>query len=79
MIERKIVPVSADYAIAVVTERMKDGGWAVVASIKHQTPSGEQMIDLPIHDERYADQREAEEVGVRQGRDWLASNVTEAA
>ena len=79
MIERKLVPVNEEYAIAVVTERMNDGGWAVVASIKHQTPSGEQVTDLPIHDQRYADQRDAEEAGVRQGRDWLASNVAHAA
>jgi hypothetical protein len=79
VIERKIVPVNDEYAITVVTERMNDGGWAVVASITHRTPSGEQVIDLPIQDRRFADPREAEEAGVRQGRDWLASNVAHAA
>jgi hypothetical protein len=79
MIERKLLPVNDEYAIAVVTERMNDGGWAVVASIKHQTPTGEQVIDLPIQDQRYADQREAEEAGVREGRDWLERNVARVA
>jgi len=32
MINRKDVRVDDEYSIAVVTERMADGGWAVVAS-----------------------------------------------
>jgi hypothetical protein len=79
MIQRKDVPVDDEYSIAVVTERMADGGWAVVASIKHRSPTGEQTTDLPVHDERYSDQREAEDAGIRQGRDWLTRNVPHAA
>jgi len=79
MIQRKDVLVDDEYSIAVVTERMSDGGWAVVASIKHRSPTGEQTTDMPVHDVRYSDQREAEDAGIRQGRDWLARNVPHAA
>jgi hypothetical protein len=79
MIHRKDVRVDDEYSIAVVTERMADGGWAVVASIKHVTPSGEQTTDLPVSDVRYSDQHEAEEAGIEQGRDWLNRNVPHAA
>ena len=42
MIQRKDVPVNDEYSVAVVTEDMPDG-WAVVASIKHHSPTGEQI------------------------------------
>jgi hypothetical protein len=79
MIERKTVPVDDQYSIEVVTERMNDGGWAVVASIKQRTPTGEKVIDLPVRDTRYRAQAEAEDDGVRQARDWLDRNVPRAA
>ena len=79
MIERKSIPVDEAYSIDVVTERMPDGGWAVVASIKHRSPTGEKTIDLPVSDLRYSDQGEAEEAGIHQARDWLAHNVPRVA
>jgi hypothetical protein len=79
MIDRKLIPVNDEYAIAIVTERMSDGKWAVVASIKHDSPTGEQTIDLPVRDEHYADQQAAEEAGLGQAREWLAQNVANAA
>jgi hypothetical protein len=79
MIERKTIPVDDQYTINVVTERMRDGGWAVVASLTHRTPTGEQVIDLPVRDERYRDQAEAEDAGVRQARDWIDRNISHAA
>jgi hypothetical protein len=79
MIERKNVPVDGDFTIAVVTEQMNDGGWAVVASVKHHSPTGEQITDLPVQHGRYATQAKAEEAGVRQGRDWIARNAPRAA
>jgi len=79
MIERKTVPVDEAYSVNVVTERMNDGGWAVVASIMHRTPTGEKVIDLPVRDTRYPSQAEAEEAGVRQARDWIDRNVSHAA
>jgi hypothetical protein len=79
MFERKTLPVDDQYSIDVVTERMNDGRWAVVASIKHRTPTGEKVIDLPVRDTRYPAQVEAEEAGVRQARDWIDRNVSHAA
>jgi hypothetical protein len=80
MIQRKDVPVNDEYSVAVVTEDMADGRWAVVATIKHRSPSGgEQIVDLPVQDERYADQRQAEEAGIAQARAWLTHNVSSAA
>ena len=78
MIQRKDVPVNDEYSVAVVTEDMPDG-WAVVASIKHHSPTGEQIVDLPVQNDRYADQHQAEEAGLAQGRAWLGQNVPHAA
>ena len=60
MVQRKDIPVNDEYTIAVVTEDLTDG-WAVVASIKHRSPSGEQITDLPVDNRRYSTQPEAEE------------------
>lgn len=79
MIERKTIPVDDQYSIDVVTEQMNDGGWAVVASIKHRTPTGEKVIDLPVRDTRYPGQAAAEDAGVREARDWIDRNVSHAA
>jgi hypothetical protein len=79
MIERKTVPVDEETSIAVVTERMADGAYAVVASIKHRSPNGEQTTDLPVSDTRYATQSEAEDAGLHQARDWIARNAPHAA
>jgi hypothetical protein len=79
MIERKTLPVDDQDSINVVTERMNDGGWAVVASITHRTPTGEKVIDLPVRDTRYPGQAEAEDAGVRQARDWIDRNSSHAA
>jgi hypothetical protein len=79
MIQRTTVPVDDESSIAVVTEQMADGGWAVVASVRHRSPSGEQIIDLPVGDARYSTQAEAEQAGVSQGRDWIARNTPRVA
>jgi hypothetical protein len=79
MIERKTLPVDDENSIAIVTERMADGTWAVVTSVKHRSPTGEQITDLPIRDTRYASQAEAEEAGLQQGRDWIERNMPHAA
>ena len=55
MVQRKDIPVNDEYTVAVVTEQMNDGGWAVVASIKHRSPSGEQLTDLPVTNLRYSE------------------------
>ena len=79
MIERKSFAVDDEYSINVVTEQMKDGGWAVVTSIVQQTPTGEKTTDLPVCEERFASEAAAEEAGLRQARDWLDRNMPRAA
>jgi hypothetical protein len=79
MIERKTLPVDDETSIAIVTERMGDGTWAVVASVTHRSPTGEQITDLPVRDSRYGSQEEAEQAGVSQGRDWIERNMPHAA
>ena len=79
MIERKNVAVDGEYSINVVTERMKEGDWAVVTSITQHTPMGEKTTDLPICDDRFPTQAAAEEAGLSQAREWLEHNVARAA
>ena len=79
MVERKHIPVNAEYAINIVTEEMADGRWAVVASVKHESPNGEKIIDLPVCDDRYASQAEAEDAGFAQAREWIDRNMPRAA
>ncbi len=78
MVQRKDIAVNDEYTLAVVTEDMTDG-WAVVASIKHRSPSGEQTTELPVDNRRYSSQPEAEESGIAQARDWLSKNIPHAA
>ncbi len=79
MIHRATVPVNDDYSIGVVTEQMADGSWAVVASINHRSPSGENVTDLPVSTARFGSQPEAEAAGVKEGRDWIDRNVPRVA
>ena len=79
MVERKHVPVNAEYAINIVTEQMAEGRWAVVTSVKHESGTGEKIIDLPIRDDRYTSQAEAEDAGFTQAREWIDQNMPRAA
>jgi hypothetical protein len=79
MIERKTLPVDDENSVAIVTERMADGTWAVVASVKHRSPTGEQITDLPVRDARYGTQAEAEDAGMRQGQEYIERNMPHAA
>jgi len=79
MIQRKDVPVNDEYSIAIVTEEMADHTWAVVASIKHRSPTGEQVTDLPIQNDRYATQAAAEQGGITQAKSWITENLPHAA
>jgi hypothetical protein len=79
MIERKHVPVDAECSINIVTEQMKDGSWAVVSSITHESPGGEKIIDLPVRDTRYPSQSDAEDAGFTQAREWIDRNMPRAA
>ncbi len=79
MIERKHVPVDHECSVNIVTERMADGRWAVVSSIKHESPTGEKIIDLPVCDDRFPSQSEAEDAGFSQAREWIDRNMPRAA
>ena len=79
MVERKHIPIDAECAINIVTEEMADGRWAVVTSVKHESPTGEKIFDLPVCDERFASQSEAEDAGFSQAREWIDRNMPRAA
>jgi hypothetical protein len=75
MIERKTFPADRNCQIAVVTERMDDGTWAVVASVKHLSDRSTTITDLPVPQQRFASQAEAEAHGVRLGEHWIEKNA----
>jgi hypothetical protein len=79
MIERKIIPVGHDRRILLTTERLAADSWAVVASIVETTPNGERVVDLPVVDERFPTEAEAEAFGAAQAQRWIAENVPQAA
>jgi hypothetical protein len=79
MVERKIIPVGPDRRILLTTERLAADSWAVVASIVETTPNGERVVDLPVVDERFPTEGEAEAFGTAQAQRWIAENVPQAA
>jgi hypothetical protein len=79
MIQRKIIPVSHDRRILLTTERLSEGSWAVVASIAETTPNGERIVDLPIIDERFSTEAEAEAFGTAQAMRWIEENTARVA
>jgi hypothetical protein len=78
MVQRKVIEVGGDRRILLTTERLADT-WAVVASILETTPNGERVVDLPVIDQRFAGQADAEAFGEQQARGWLERNVARAA
>ena len=79
MVQRKIIPVDDERGILLTTERLADGAWAVVASIVETTPNGERVVDLPVLDERFSTEADAEAAGESQARRWIEQNVPRAA
>lgn len=75
MVQRKRFPAPRDYSIAVAAERMKDGKWLAVTTIQQSTPTGERNIDLPISDERFATEEEAERFEVSRAQEWIERNA----
>lgn len=67
-----------DYEISVVTERMKDGRWAVVATVTHETPGAEQVTPMPVLDHTFATEDEARQFGYSQARDWIERSIPAA-
>jgi hypothetical protein len=79
MVKRKVIPVDEERRILLTTERLADGSWAVVVSIVETTPNGERIVDLPVGDERFTTEADAEASGEIQARAWLEQNVPRAA
>jgi hypothetical protein len=79
MVQRKVIPVGDERRILLTTERLRDGAWAVVVSIVETTPNGERVVDLPVGDERFTTEADAEASGEIQARAWLEQNVARAA
>ena len=79
MVQRKVIPVGEDRRILLTTERLADGAWAVVASIVETTPNGERVVDLPVVDQRFPSEPDAEAFGETQARRWIEENVARAA
>ena len=75
MVERKRFPAQGDYSIAVAAERMKDGKWSAVTTIQQSTGTGERNIDLPISDERFATEQEAQNFEVSRAQEWIEKNA----
>jgi hypothetical protein len=79
MIRRTSIPAGHDRRILLTAERLAEGSWAVVASIIETTPNGERVIDLPVIDERFPTEAEAEAFGTAQARCWIDENAPQAA
>jgi hypothetical protein len=79
MIERKSFSVDGLCDIALTLEQMSDGTWGVVASIKQVVGSVEKVTDLPVPEETFGSEAEAEAFGLRMARAWLETNMPRAA
>jgi hypothetical protein len=75
MVKRKTVPAYGNCSIALATEEMKDGRWAVVVTVTQSTDTAERNTDLPVTDERFASEAEAEAFGVRSAKEWIDRNT----
>jgi hypothetical protein len=79
MTQRKTFPAYGNDEIALATEQMSDGQWAVVATVKQSTESAQRVIDLPVPGQRFSSEAEAEEYGVRLAREWIDQNTPKVA
>jgi hypothetical protein len=77
MVKRKTFPAYGNCSIALATEEMKDGRWAVVVTVTQSTDTAERNTDLPVTDERFASEAEAEAFGVRSAKDWIDRNTAQ--
>jgi len=75
MAQRKTIPAYAGYDIAVATEQMHDGNWAVVATVSQSTGSAQRNIDLPVPKERFATEADAENFAVKMAKEWIEINI----
>ena len=78
MIRRKTFPVYGNCSIALTTEEMSDGKWAVVVTITQTTDTAQRNTDLPVSHERFDSEAEAEAYGVRIAKEWIDQNTAQA-
>jgi hypothetical protein len=74
MIQRKTIPAQGDYRIAVASEKMRDGRWSAVATLQQSTSTGQRNIDLPVSDQRFDTEAEAERFVVDLAKAWIDQN-----
>ena len=77
MVKRKTFPVHGNCSIALATEEMKDGRWAVVVTVTQSTDTAELNTDLPVTHARFATESEAEAFGVQSAREWIDRNTAQ--
>ena len=76
MIERTKLPTAwQGCEISIVTERMRDGRWGVVAGIAETTAQHTRTVDLPVSSESFATREEAHAHGLGQAEHWLEQNM----
>jgi hypothetical protein len=76
MIERTKLPTAwQGCEISIVTERMRDGRWGVVAGIAETTAQHTRTVDLPVSSESFATREEAHAHGLGQAERWLEQNM----
>jgi hypothetical protein len=79
MVQRKTFPAYGSYGIAIATEQMSDGKWAVVATVTESTETAQRNIDLPVPSQRFDSQAEAEDYGVHMAKEWIDQNMPKVA
>jgi len=77
MVNRKTFPAYGNCSIALATEEMKDGRWAVVVTVTQSTDTAERNTDLPVTHERFDSEAEAEAFGVRSAKEWIDQNTAQ--
>jgi hypothetical protein len=78
MVKRKTFPAYGNCSIALATEEMKDGRWAVVVTVTQSTDTAERNTDLPVTHERFASEAEAEAFGLQSAKEWIDRNTAQA-
>jgi hypothetical protein len=79
MIERKTFQTDRNLQIAVTTERMADGTWGVVASVKQLSERSEKITDMPVPGQHFASQADAESYGRNLAEEWIEKNSPRVA
>jgi hypothetical protein len=78
MVKRKTFPMYGNCSIALATEEMKDGKWAVVVTVTQSTDTAQRNTDLPVTHERFDSEAEAEAYGLRSAKEWIDRNTPQA-